>query len=219
MFFGNARIMLFNPNSSPAPGPATHADTWYKYAGDTEWRTVSINGAIEGGFDEDSGMQIATTQIPDIYNVVALEIGTDVTSIGGYAFDSCDITSVTIPDNVTSIGESAFRDNNINNLTIGNGVTTIDLYTFANCTRLTSVVIPNNVSIIADSAFEYCTGLTSVTMPDSVTSIGSSAFYNCTSLTTVTIVATGKPGASAANVKQAMIDAGVDPNITWNGVD
>ena len=26
------------------PGPAGHAETWYKYEGDTEWRTVSITG-------------------------------------------------------------------------------------------------------------------------------------------------------------------------------
>ena len=28
--------------------PAYHADTWYKYDGDTEWRTVSITGEISG---------------------------------------------------------------------------------------------------------------------------------------------------------------------------
>ena len=27
-------------------GTTYHADTWYKYANDTEWRTVSITGAI-----------------------------------------------------------------------------------------------------------------------------------------------------------------------------
>ena len=32
--------------------PAYHADTWYKYAGDTEWRTVSITGEIGGGTEE-----------------------------------------------------------------------------------------------------------------------------------------------------------------------
>lgn len=26
--------------------PVGHADTWYKYAGDTEWKTVSIKGTI-----------------------------------------------------------------------------------------------------------------------------------------------------------------------------
>jgi hypothetical protein len=25
-----------------------HADTWYKYANDTEWRTVNITGTITG---------------------------------------------------------------------------------------------------------------------------------------------------------------------------
>ena len=28
--------------------PAYHADTWYKYVNDTEWRTVSITGEISG---------------------------------------------------------------------------------------------------------------------------------------------------------------------------
>lgn len=31
------------------PVPAYHADTWYKYAGDTGWRTVNITGEIRGG--------------------------------------------------------------------------------------------------------------------------------------------------------------------------
>jgi hypothetical protein len=30
------------------PAPTYHADTWYKYADDTEWRTVSITGTISG---------------------------------------------------------------------------------------------------------------------------------------------------------------------------
>ena len=31
-------------------GPTSHADTWYKYAGDTEWKIVSIIGDINSGF-------------------------------------------------------------------------------------------------------------------------------------------------------------------------
>ena len=77
-----------------------------------------------------------------------------VTRIGSYAFERCDLTSVTIPDSVTSIGDSAF----------------------SNCTGLTSVTIGDSVTSIGDSAFSDCTGLTSVTIPDSVTSIGESAF-------------------------------------------
>ena len=171
--------------------PAGHADTWYKYTGDTEWRTVSITETISGDGDEG----LPTDQIPAVNNVVALEIGTDVTTIEGFAFLDCNsLTSVTIPDSVTSIGHQVF----------------------GNCSGFTSMTIPNSVTSIGTSAFSSCSGLTSVTIPDSVTSIGEEAFWDCSSLTSVTIVATGKPGASAANVKQAMIDAGVDSEITWN---
>lgn len=45
MFFNGKRALLFKPNGAAVAG---HADTWYKYASDTEWRTVSINGAITG---------------------------------------------------------------------------------------------------------------------------------------------------------------------------
>lgn len=34
--------------SGGSPAPTGHADTWYKYANDTEWRTVSISGEITG---------------------------------------------------------------------------------------------------------------------------------------------------------------------------
>ena len=103
--------------------PTGHADTWYKYAGDTEWRTVSISGAIEGDVVEGA----PTSQIPDIINVIALEIGTDITSIGDFAFAFCEnLTSVTIPDSVTSIGSNAF----------------------SGCISLTSITIPNNVTSI-----------------------------------------------------------------------
>ena len=90
---------------------AGHADTWYKYEGDTAWRTVSITGAIECSYIEEEDDYEATIQIPDIGNVVDLEIGTNVTSIRDYAFRGCNnLTSVTIPDSVESIQGSAFDD-------------------------------------------------------------------------------------------------------------
>lgn len=45
VYLGNppANIIDWIKNHSQ---PVGHADTWYKYDGDTEWRTVSIQGEI-----------------------------------------------------------------------------------------------------------------------------------------------------------------------------
>ncbi len=71
------------------------------------------------------------------------------------------------------------------NYIIPDGITTIPMYTFRNCTELTSVTIPDGVTIIDCYAFSGCTGLTSITIPDSVTSIYFDAFDDCTNLQTV----------------------------------
>ena len=65
----------------------------------------------------------------------------DVTTIGKYAFDSCDgLTSVNIPDSVTEIGDWAFYDcDSLTSVTIGDGVTSIGNKAFYWCYILTSV--------------------------------------------------------------------------------
>ena len=136
--------------------PAGHEETWYKYDGDTEWRTVMLGGTI--ALVTDTGD--STDQIDNPYNIVEIEIGTGtqanpVTSIGNNAFYWCgSLTSVTIPTGVTSIGN----------------------YAFYNCSGLTSVTIPSSVTSIGASAFSGCSGLTSVTIPNGVTNIESGAF-------------------------------------------
>ncbi|MBR4881833.1 MAG: leucine-rich repeat protein, partial [Clostridia bacterium] len=93
-------------------------------------------------------------------------IGDSVTSIGNYAFYSCDsITNVTIGDSVTSIGS----------------------YAFFGCTSLTSMTIPDSVTSIGNSTFSNCISLTSVIIPESVTSIGSYAFRGCSGLESMTL--------------------------------
>ena len=118
---------------------------------------------------------------------VVIEVG--VTSIGNYAFFSCDrLTSITIPDSVTSIGYYAFSYcDRLTSITIPDGVKSISNSTFESCKFLTSITIPNSVTSIGDRAFYYCARLTSITIPDSVTSIGLHAFSYCRSLTSITI--------------------------------
>ena len=165
-------------------GPAGHADTWYKYANDSDWRTVSISGTISGGDGT------PTTQIPNVENVVALEIGTDVTSIGSGAFQYCtSLTNVTIPASVTSIGDSAFFGcNELESVTIPESVTSIGEWAFDGCDLLTNVTIPNSVTSIGMGAFDGCDSLTNVTIGSGVNSIGQVAFMGCSGLTSVTFL-------------------------------
>jgi hypothetical protein len=114
--------------------------------------------------------------------------GFPVTSIGTYAFQFSDATSVTIPDTVTNIGGDAFYGcGSLTNLVLGNGVTTIGSFAFEYCTALSSIVIPNGVTSIAYGTFQYCFKLSSVTLPDSVNDVGIRAFFDCVSLERVTL--------------------------------
>ncbi|WP_341882309.1 leucine-rich repeat protein [Synechococcus sp. UW140] len=111
--------------------------------------------------------------IPNIY-----------TSIGDYAFDGNQLTSVTIPDSVTSIGDRAFYGNQLTSVVIPNSVTSIGYGSFYG-NQLTSVTIPDSVTSIGIQSF-YGNQLTSVTIPNRVTSIGSGTFAG-NKLTSVTI--------------------------------
>ena len=105
-----------------------------------------------------------------------------VTTIGSYAFNSNNLTSVNIPDSVTTIGDYAFHSNDLTSVVIPDSVTTIGDYAF-DSNNLTSLVIPDSVTTIGNDAF-YSNNLTSLVIPDSVTTIGNYAFYsnNLTSL-------------------------------------
>ena len=121
-------------------------------------------------------------------NVTSVTMPNSVTSIGDFAFSHCSgLSSVTIPNSVTSIGSHAFEYCGLNSVTIPNSVTNMGHYTFICCYSLTSVTIPNSVTSIEYSVFAYCTSLKSIAIPNSVTSIGYGVFANCSSLTSVTI--------------------------------
>ncbi|MCR5819885.1 MAG: leucine-rich repeat domain-containing protein [Bacteroidaceae bacterium] len=124
-------------------------------------------------------------------NLVCPQIiaGYQVTSIGGYAFNSCiSLTSITLPEGVTSIGDGAFYDcTSLTSITLPEGVTSIGSSVFFDCTSLTSITLPEGVTSIGDGAFTNCVKLTSINIPEGVTSIGSSTFSCCSGLTSITI--------------------------------
>ena len=137
---------------------------------------------------------------------VTFEAGSQLTSIGSYAFYyAVSLTSITIPEFVTSIASTSFSsamiltsfDVNADNATYKaiDGV----LFTNDESTLLSyplgktasSYMVPASVTTIAPTAFFNATSLQTVTFEagSSLVTIGNSAFGNASSLMSVTIPA------------------------------
>ncbi len=111
----------------------------------------------------------------------------DVTTLIQYPMGKANI-SYTIPASVTSIGRYAFYScDGLTDITIPNSVTSIGDYAFVECDSLASIVIPNSVVCIGDGVFSRCNSITSITIPDSVTSVGNRVFFNCLNLTEIIV--------------------------------
>ena len=96
--------------------------------------------------------------------VTSAECGSSSEIVGG-EINLDNLVSVEIGDCVTSIGESAFGVcRSLTSATIGNGVTSIGTNAFVDCRSLTSVTIPNSVTSIGDFAFGGCRSLISITV-------------------------------------------------------
>ena len=132
-----------------------------------------------------------------------------VTEIGDWAFESCNLTSLTIPNSIEVIGEFAFLDSDcIETVVIGNGVKTICKGAFSlagvynltmgksveviesqafNSNHFSNIDLPESLTEIGESAFSYCNNLLSVEIPNSVTTLGYQAFSYCDNLNTLVI--------------------------------
>ena len=113
-----------------------------------------------------------------------------ITSIGDYAFYSCNSLSgnLTIPNSVTSIGSWAFGGCTSFNgtLTLSSTLTWISHNAFDGCSFTGDLTIPNSVEYIGVGAFRDCHGFTgTLTIGTGVTKIGVSAFRRCTGITAV----------------------------------
>lgn len=97
-------------------------------------------------------------------HITSISIPNSVTSIGDYAFSSCEYLSlITFPNSVTHIGDNAFSYcNQLKSITFPNSITSIGYYAFKNCYRLESVFIPSSLTEIGFGAFMECANLNSI---------------------------------------------------------
>jgi hypothetical protein len=152
----------------------------------TQTSNVSIN--ISGTLKQN----LYENYVSDLYYIVLVSIGTNVTSIDANAFLGVNnLRSITIPASVTSIGEFAFQFvNSLKTITFAKDsrLASIGDYAFMDAAGLTSIIIPASVTSIGDYAFNGASNLTTVTfLPGSLlTSIGDSAFSQAYKLTSIT---------------------------------
>ena len=148
----------------------------------------------------------------------------NVTSIGKYAFQSCnDITSITIPNSITSIAEYAFWGSDLKSIYIPSSVTTIGVYVFYQCYYLSSITVDKSNSvydsrnncnaIIESSKNTLIAGCKNTIIPNGVISIGNGAFAGCRDLKSITIPKSVKNIASASfskciNLESIIVEEG-----------
>ena len=123
--------------------------------------------------------------------IKTVNIGSGVTSVCDYAFQSCySLASVTLPNGLTSIGYQAFYGcNNLASVNIPDSVSSVGSYAFQDCDALTSVTLPGKLDKIEAYAFYDCDALETVAIANGPLSIDREAFYSCNALASVTIPA------------------------------
>ena len=176
----------------PPTPESSHAKTWIKFSENDKWHEYEIKGDFGYQSLIAVGLISEGSEYGDSWDVnpYAIELGTDITSIGFEIFMGCStsLRSVVIPDSVEYIADYAFYNcSQLTHISIPDGVEDINSNTFAGCSGLTSVTIPDSVTYIGNYAFDGCHSLSSIMIPDSVTIIADYAFVGCSGLTSVTI--------------------------------
>ena len=159
------------------------AVSWYSY------RSYIIEAIIEDGVTNIGSYAFY------FYTITSIDLSncTELTSIGGCAFEYCkSLTSIDLSNctRLTEIETSAFQScTSLTSIEIPESVTSIGNFAFYECTSLTSINLGDCTGLtdIGSKAFSYCTSLTSIEIPESVTSIGDRLFYYCINLASIEV--------------------------------
>ena len=170
-------------------GPMWDYDLSYTYGNDTPWAKAELLSDIKEVVIRPGVTSIGSWAFSSCDNLTNVIISNSVLSVGNYTFAYCDsLQNITIPDSVTTIGSSVFSScDSLCSVTIPNSVTTIGSYAFNECRMLANIAIPSSVETIGMRAFYGCERLATVTIAKGVTSIGEGAFGHCSKLTSLII--------------------------------
>ena len=152
-------------------------------------KLLRVSRKLSGAYSVKDGTRIICDSAFYFCFLLEIVIPSSVTSIGDWAFSSCDsLSKIVIPSSVTSIGKGAFSYcDSLLEIVIPSSVTSIGDSAFYGCYSLSEIVIPSSVTSIADGAFSSCDSLSEIVIPSSVTSVGYGAFSFCSSLSEIVI--------------------------------
>ncbi|MDR1195293.1 MAG: leucine-rich repeat domain-containing protein [Endomicrobium sp.] len=156
----------------------------------------------------DSITVIEKSAFENCSNINSVILGNATTKIGDAAFYNCkSLNSINIPETLTYLGDYAFKgcSNLQGSITIPDGVTNSLKRTFADCSKLTSVIIGTGVPKI-DAGAIAGSGITSITIPSTVKSIEDEAFRECTELISITIENDGVTHIEGGNISGAFLN-------------
>lgn len=99
---------------------------------------------------------VETIEADAFYNIselVTLKLGTNLKTIGAYAFSSTGITELTLPPGLETVGTNAFSSTFLLNIFIPQSVQTIGTEAFAYNPHLNTLSITDSVTFLAHNAF------------------------------------------------------------------
>lgn len=112
-------------------------------------------------------------------SVTRVNIGSNVTEITAYAFyQNANLSAISMPNTITSIGNYAFQTCQFPFVVIPSSCTTLGTYVFDSCKAIRYISIPNSVTSFGNNDTYSCTGLRRALLAG-ITSIGTNTFaYN-----------------------------------------
>lgn len=164
----------------------------YAAQGDYVIRLYVTEGTLSFGSGETAYCVIgATTNAGRVYRsmLYKVEIGSNVTSLGGYAFEYCGaLQSISIPEGVTTLGTYALAYcTTLSHVNIPRGLTGFSTYTFRDSYGLATISISQGVTSFSTGVFYYCTGLSFINIPATAKSLGVYFAQYCSSLSKVSV--------------------------------
>ena len=141
--------------SGEMDGSAWFGDRWLSLDTLTLTGTYVLGGKVKRGDD------YFWCSVPAGRNARKVILSEGITSIGEYAFNSCqDLKELVLPVSLQTIGA----------------------YAFNSCQSLEKLALPAGLQTIGAHAFEECRNLVDVTIPDSLQTLGEKCFEDCDKL-------------------------------------